>query len=803
MKVSARFVKKWCLCMDYHVLFAVIYANARYNTIEKYRKGTRAMQKTPKKNKRRGRWGRVVAIILLVVTVLSAGGITIGAVCLSPYMTARMDPSLMELAVANEPTTLYAYMPTARQDRQGPLHPAPSATLTAPERRILVQYDEIPADLIHAFVAIEDKRFWKHSGVDLFRTARAGVRYLFGNATFGASTITQQLIKNLTGHDELTADRKLTEIFMAWDLERQVNKPQILETYLNIINLAGGCHGVGAAAERYYSKDVSSLTLPECATIAAITNNPARYNPLTHPAENRARRDLILREMAAQGYITERDRDEAIDADLGLVPSESRSASAPITSWYADMVAADVIRDLTDRLGYTRDYASRLVYNGGLSIETAMDEQMQAIVDAYYSDLSHFPVGENGRPQSSCILIDPATGDILAVAGAVGEKTANRLQNYATDTRRPSGSCIKPLSVYAPALEKGLITWASIYEDTPITVRNGISWPANADGRYRGNITVGTALADSVNTVAVRILGEVGNEASFSFLRNKVGLHSLIPQEKSVNDLTVSSLALGQQSYGVTARELTAAYTAFSDGIYRAPVSYHRVLDANGHVLLENRPAGEANRALSPENAALMTRLLMTVTERGTAARYMTVDDTLGIEVAGKTGTTQNNCDRWFIGYTPRLLAGVWMGYDYPTELRGINGNPCASIWDDLITTCETHYNATDLRASFPISAKLTELDFCPESGCRLNPYCTDPSAENAVIPEHGWFIRGTEPLATCHEHEEPPIIIIPHDASDPDRIPGLPNDIMIIPPKEPVFDKRWLSRWFSRRSRL
>jgi penicillin-binding protein 1A len=290
-------------------------------------------------------------------------------------------------------------------------------------------------------VAIEDKRFYTHRGVDPLRTLKAGLGYLRGNPTCGGSTITQQLVKNLTGRTEHTPERKLTEIFTALDLEKRADKETVLEAYLNIINLAEGCFGVGMAAETYFQKSVSDLTLPECAAIAAITNNPARYDPLTHPEANRARRDLILTQMANQGYITEAERDTAIATPLTLDPAP-KSDPAPITSWYADMVVSDVIRDLMLRKDYTYAAASRLVYNGGLRIETAMDEDLQRIVETYYTDASHFPAGDKGRPQSSFILIDPETGDILAVAGAVGEKTASRVQSYATDTRRPAGSCI-------------------------------------------------------------------------------------------------------------------------------------------------------------------------------------------------------------------------------------------------------------------------------------------------------------------------------------------------------------------------
>ncbi len=754
---------------------------------------------TKKRKKRAGRGRRVALSICLAVLLIGLSALVGGILYLAPYASETMDMSLMEIPEVSMPSVLYAYDAAKRADRSGEMHPAEGCVLSEARPHIFVAYEDLPPDLIHAFVAIEDRRFYSHAGVDLWRTARAGVDYLIGNGSFGGSTITQQLIKNLTGSDEYTLDRKFTEIFRALDLEQKADKATILETYLNVINLAEGCHGVGMAAKRYYSKEASELSLSECAAIAAITNNPARYDPITHPESNRARRDLILHEMAEQGYITEAERDEAIATDLGLHPSEPEGKTNTVTSWYADMVAADVIRDLQERLGCTYAHASMLVYSGGLTIETAMDEELQRVVEAYYADLSHFPVGEAGRPQSSFILIDPATGDILAVAGAAGEKTGNRLQNYATDTRRPAGSCIKPLSVYAPALQKGLITWARVFEDEPVSERNGRPWPGNADGLYRGRVTVGTAVSESINTVAVRILEELGEEASFSFLRDDLHMRSLLPATAGqAHDQTVSSLALGQQSRGVTVRELTAGYTIFQNGLYRAPISYHRVLDREGRVLLENTGAEAGERVLSEGNAAVMTRLLMTVTEQGTAARYMTLYDALGIESAGKTGTTQNTCDRWFVGYTPRLLAGVWMGYDYPTELRGISGNPCVSIWDSLMTACEARYRGAPEQRAFETPADVLEAEFCPLSGSLPNPFCTDPVEGHPT--ERGWFVAGTEPQDTCTIHEEPPVVIQPEDPADPDRVPLLPNDLLPAPDAPP--SDPWYSRWFSQFAR-
>lgn len=764
----------------------------------------------PKKNQSRGR--RIARILGITLAALTLTG-TVGAVLtVAPYASAKMDLTLLTAAETATPSTLLAYDPTLRAAREGPLHPVEQGTLTGSRPRPYVAYADMPPDLVRAFISIEDKRFFRHKGVDPIRTARATLGYLTGNPTCGGSTITQQLVKNLTGRDEQTPERKLTEIFLALDLERQVGKERVLEAYLNIVNLAEGCFGVGMAAETYFGKSVSDLTLPECASLAAITQNPTRYDPVTHPDLHKKRRDLVLSCMAARDYITEAELTEAVSIPLTLTERKPTSQKGRVNSWYTDLVIADVIRDLTGKLGYTEAAATRLLYYGGLTVETALDETLQRAVETYYADLSHFPEGDGERPQSSFILIDPHTGDILAVAGAIGEKTADRLQSYATDTRRPAGSCIKPLSVYAPALERGLITWGTVLADEPITERQGRPWPSNADGLYRGRVTVGEAVARSLNPPAVEVLDRVGLAEAFRFAREELGLVSLrSPEEAVAHDCTLSSMALGQQSVGVTSRELTAAYTTLYGGCYREAVSYHRVLDRDGNVLLENRPAPRP--VLSEETAALLTRLLMEVNSPengGTAARYLHETPSLGMETAGKTGTTQGGCDRRYIGMTPRLLAGVWMGYDYPARQGGITGNPCVGIWDELITVCEGLYRGAPQKTAFDLPETLVEAELCPLSGCLLNPWCAEALGDRPTAK--GWFVRGTEPVVQCPLHEEPPITVTPLDPTDPDRIPLLPEDLIPedgnihpLPPRHTPNKDRddsplpWLSRWFKR----
>ncbi|MBO7341094.1 MAG: transglycosylase domain-containing protein, partial [Clostridia bacterium] len=390
--------------------------------------------------------------------------------------------------------------------------------------------------------------------------------------SFGASTSTQQLVKNLTGDDRVSIDRKITEMFSALDLERRASKREILEMYLNVINLADGCRGVGAAAKHYFSKSVDQLTIGECACIAAITNNPVRYNPLTHPEQNEQRRVLILACMLEQGYI---DAERYVQAVQPLSFSKQSREKDRVASWYEDMIIEDITRDLCEKYGYTRAAASALVYGGGLRIYAAMDERVQDIVEQYFATTDIFERDE----RASMVIIDPQTGDILGVAGANGTKRANRVQNYATDVRLPPGSAIKPLSVFAPALEQGLINWATVFDDVPLRFEDGKPWPRNAHFAYHGLTDASVALADSVNTVAVQILEQVGRKNSLSFLREQLGMISL-----SDDDTTQAGLALGQFAHGVTLRELTNAYTVLYDGNYHPARSYFRVTDAAGNV---------------------------------------------------------------------------------------------------------------------------------------------------------------------------------------------------------------------------
>lgn len=723
-----------------------------------YGKGTdKRARPTQKRRRARAFFRMILAFLLAAVTVFGVCA-AVGAVYVEMHPEVfRIDPARFSSPEAFGAAELYYFEngtddPYVDRDRATLLE-----TLSGGERAVYVPLSEIPKALQNAFVAIEDKRFYTHRGVDLRRTGAAVLNYLLRRSkSFGGSTITQQLVKNVTGESAKTPMRKVTEVFRALDLERSLGKEEILERYLNVINLANGCRGVGSASRFYFGKEPKELTLPECASIAAITQSPARYDPSRHPESNKKRRDCILYEMLVQGYITDGDYRAAVESPVSVKEGGTKAGNDPdgFNSWYTDLVIRDVVDGLCERYGYTREEASHLLYYGGLRIYTPIDPALQETLTAYYRDTSHFPRLANGKtPESAMIVLDPKTGNILAVAGAIGEKTGDRVYSYATDAKRPPGSVLKPLSVYAPAVEWGVIGYASVYDDAPVKFmrqKNGryTSWPRNASGTYRGKTSIDYAISHSLNTVAVRVLDEIGVDRSYDFLKNTLGISSLADGENGATDRGVAALALGQMSHGATLREITAAYTALSNGgIYRNARSYLLVTDTSGQILLENKAVARA--ALKEETAELMTKMLENVTKNGTA-RSLTIQKS--ISAAGKTGTTQYSFDRWFVGYTPSLLAGVWYGCDYPESLSELDGNPALSVWDDVMKAFyetdspalenrETAFRYPHLRA-VRVSADtgLLPSDACREegSGCRISV---------------AFFSEGTVPREFCTAH--------------------------------------------------
>ena len=749
---------------------------------------------------------------MFLSTVKTLTGL-IFAIYIEKNIEKTIDENMFFPVGTGASTKIYYYDFSDRENRIGTVHIISDKELYNAYKCKSVSYEQIPQDMINAFISIEDKRFMQHNGVDWKRTLSAGANYFlkFSNS-FGGSTITQQLIKNVTKNDDYSFQRKIQEIYWALDLEKKMDKKEILQMYLNIINLSQGCFGVGAAAECYFSKDISDLSLVECAAIAAITNSPTYYDPIRNPENNKKRRNLILKEMYAQGYITESDYNKSINADLELHIDED-SNTQNINSWYVDMVLDDVINDLVEENGYSKSMASLMVYTGGLEIYTAMDHKIQAVLDEYYSNEKNFyPTIQAENPQSSMIVIDPRTGDILGVAGAIGEKNANRIQNFATQTLRPAGSVIKPLSVYAPALEKGLINWATVYDDVPVRFENSSSqtnsesqnnynlWPKNANGIYRGLTDINYAITHSINTVTVRVLDDLGLETSFDFLYNDLNMSNIISTQKLDNgniitDKDYAALALGQFNFGVTLRETTAAYSIFANtGIYNKTRSYLKVTDSTGKTILNNSYSGK--EVISDENAFLMTKMLQNVLKEGTASDIKLASK---IDIAGKTGTTQNNYDKWFIGYSPYYICGVWMGYEYPKTLSGYSGSSCNKIWDEVMTILHSEYIASSNVKKFENNNNIIEAEYCADSGKLVTEACRSDIRGNRT--KKGFFIKGTEPSSFCDTHVLVDYDIICNAVATPEcpkenvKQVGFINVIRIFPTQIYITDGQYVWR--------
>ncbi len=607
------------------------------------------------------------------------------------------------------------------------------------EDRIWCDTDELPRHLRDAFVAIEDRRFYRHDGVDWLRTARAAVNAVFHfEGRFGGSTITQQLVKNVSGENAPTLKRKVREILRATALEGRLGKEEILTYYLNVIPLANRCYGVGAAARYYFGKEPMELTLAESATIAAITNAPSRYDPVRYPEANRRRRDLILRKMLEYGLIGEEEARSAMleptRLDLALCGGGTR-----IHGWYTEQVISDVTRDLSERLGLSREAAERLVYLGGLRIHTLCDVELQEAADRY---LSRYDASD---AEGAVVVLDPRDGALLAVEGALSKKTVNRGQSYASGVRRPPGSTLKPLALYAPALKARLIHYASVFEDLPVEMPNGSLWPRNAPNVYAGRITAHAALASSKNTVAVRLYGLLGATRIADTLESDFHIAVHRCGKDGLSDLAPAPLALGQMTYGATLLDMTAAYGVFaSDGVYRAPRSYLAVYAEDGSLLLENPDRG--HRVLSQADAYIMTEMLRGVIDGGTASA-VTLSDC--IDLAGKTGTSSEARDRWMIGYSPTLLCGVFM-----TGKGGAlsGGARQIKLWDDLMH----RFHAAELSGVreplvFRMPRGVMRLPYCPDSGEAVGGDCLSDLRGARV--EYGYFTPDNAPRTRCRVH--------------------------------------------------
>lgn len=633
--------------------------------------------------------------------------------------------------------------------------------------------DEIPQDLINATVAIEDKRFYEHQGVDWITTIKACVNmFMGGSSQFGGSTITQQLIKNDTGENSVTVQRKVMEIFRAIHAEQKYDKDTIMEWYLNTIYLGSGCYGVKSAAAEYFGKELQSLTTAECASLISITNNPSLFGPYsktlsyrgkmtTGADRNRLRQTNVLAQMLEQEMITQEEYDVALnqaiifksgideenrwsvcdnsacgyEGTIGTFAKEGSKYYCPICgtetdvridssqevySWFVDTVIDDVACDLAQKDGIDwssldkegKDVYRLRIQRGGYNIYTTMDPDIQAQVDKIYTDLSQIPkTSSKQQLQSAIVVIDNESGDIVAIAGGVGEKTVHYAYNRATQANLQTGSSQKPISVYAPAFEAGVISPATVIHDLPISYTSG-NFPKNDNRKYEYSYTILDGIRRSVNAVSVNTLDLIGFDYSYSFAKNNLGITTLVDKYttssgRELSDLGYSPLGMGALTVGATVRDMTTAYAAFANGgVYRQARTYTKVLDSEGNIVLDNEQS--SYRAMSEKTANYMNYCLYVAANSGTGANAAFA----GQNVAGKTGTTSSGKDRWFCGFTGHYTAAVWTGYDTP-EAINVNGNPAVTLWKKVMQPIHEGLS----KASIYDGSNFRSVSVCLDSG--------------------------------------------------------------------------------------
>ena len=684
----------------------------------------------PKGNSTGKAAGKAISrVVITIVSLFFATLFIIGIFMFSYIMSLRGEEIDIDLHSLNLDYTSFIYV----NDESG--NPVEYKSLYGGEsNRIWVDYQDIPQYMKDAMVAIEDKRFWEHNGVDWWRTLGAASNLLSSGGSFGGSTITQQLIKNLTGESDVSISRKLKEIFRAENLEKKYTKEEILECYLNVVNFGSGCKGVQAAANLYFGKDIKDCSLAECAAIAGITQNPYAYSPMNFPDQNKERQQIVLSEMYNQEKITKEEYDQAMSEseNMNFVFQEATETGADdtINNWYIDTMIQDVVSDLQSELGYTKEDAQNMIYYGGLKIYSAMDSSAQEMAENAVANDRNL----NSDPDMQCgVYMMDYSGRVLAIVGSSDEKEGNMWFNYATDAKRQPGSSFKPIAAYAPAIDKGIINYSSIVQDEPIPnyFDDGTAGPNNYDHQFRGPVTVQYALQQSYNPPAVRVYQQLGPQNAYNFLTQKLGFTSLVGGGVDDSNLGV---AIGGVHEGVTVKEMTAAFQIFGNGgQYNEPYTYYYVEDHDGNVILDNRD-NISTQAIKSSTATIMQKLLTTVVTQGTG----TGAGVTGWQIYGKTGTTDIDDNSYFVGGSPYAVIGVWTGYQNPSRLR--NTNASKSVFQSLMGA---YLNTKQLK-QFTTDSSVTSAVYCTQSGNLAGPGC--PTAT-------GWYERSNMP-SECTQHQ-------------------------------------------------
>lgn len=621
-------------------------------------------------------------------------------------------------------------------------------TIKGKENREWVDSDKIPDTLKNAVVAIEDERFYKHHGVDWVRTIGAVKGWLLGGTQYGGSTITQQLIKNITADNDYSVKRKVNEIFRAFALEKEIDdKDRILVMYLNTIYLGYNSYGVQTAAMQYFDKDVSQLDLAESAVLAGLTNNPSIYDVYNHPEKVKERQETILAQMLDQKMISQEEYEAAVAEELNYRPYEEYQQEIKSTySYFTDEVIKDVINDLMTEKGYSRLVAENMVYSGGLNIYATIDTKVQNALDEVWANADNFPNTEKyGEIPQSAMVITDKQGNIVGIAGGRGEKTSSRGFSYASDARRQPGSSIKPLATYGPAMDAGIATPdTTVYDRALIQDADGNPWPMN-DGKYPTGraMTVKEGMTRSLNTISAQLLKQLTPQKSYEFMTQQLGfklVDSRTNEDGTVqSDIDLAPLALGALTDGVTVREMAGGFSTFiNDGVYGGTRTYTKVTDSEGNTIMENTPNTDKGFT-NVRTAYYMLDCLQNVTAHGTA--YGIQLD--GVETGGKTGTTTSNTDIWFCGITPKYSGAVWVGYEHNYRLDGLYGRNAAEIW--LAVMQKVH--AGDSGLVFDSHPQdFEEVTYCMDTGLLASGACR--AAGRAAT---GRFWKDKVPTETCN----------------------------------------------------
>lgn len=603
------------------------------------------------------------------------------------------------------------------------------------ENRIWVGIDKVPQYLKDAFIAIEDERFETHSGVDWKRTAAAvGNKLLkFDSSEFGGSTITQQLIKNVTNDKGRNAMRKFREIVRALLIERKLNKTEILEAYLNTISLGNGICGVQVASNYYFNKDVSELTLTECAALAAITKNPTAYNPESGAEANTLRRRTVLDKMLELEKITYEEYDKAYNTPLVLDNSREDDLELEINSYFVDALIDQVIDDLAEKYNLSTSLASTMFYNGGFKIYATVNPEIQSKMEEVYLDIdTYFPQtvknddGEKTHVQSAMTVMD-YSGHIVGIVGGAGEKTTNRGLNRATDSPRQPGSTMKPIGVYALAIDKDIVNYTSKVLDKPIEhyYEDGKSGPKEWYGYYKGTVKLNYAIRKSMNTVPVRLLQEIGIDNSYDFLVNKLHCEHLVEADKNL-----AALALGGTNYGLTTTESAAAYAIFGNqGVYHKPTTYYKIERPNGEVVLEYDETGE--QVIGKDSATVMNHLLQEVVY-GREGTGRGISGYSSMKAYAKTGTSSESNDLWMVAGTPYYVGSVWYGFDLQKQVS--NGSAAAKIWKDVMKDVHKDLDKKEFEDSEDVVKK--GIGYYKKNGRMDNPIYQDGSSSGTSSVE-------------------------------------------------------------------